>query len=94
MANSAFSLAREQYASLGVDVDAALTTLATVPISLHCWQGDDVGGFENSGESLGGGVAANGDPTPPIRYVEARGSRADRALSRLGFIQYPSCRRP
>ena len=41
----AYDLAREQYAGLGVDVDAALAALAAVPISIHCWQGDDVGGF-------------------------------------------------
>ena len=51
MSNSeaAYSLARERYAELGVDAEAALQTLATVPISLHCWQGDDVGGFEGAG---------------------------------------------
>ena len=49
----AFSLARERYAALGVNVDAALKALAKIPISLHCWQGDDVGGFENVGGVLG-----------------------------------------
>ena len=44
---AAYALAREVYASYGVDTDAAVAKLATVPISLHCWQGDDVGGFEN-----------------------------------------------
>jgi L-rhamnose isomerase len=56
----AFALAKEQYAELGVDVEAALAKLATVPISLHCWQGDDVGGFESSGEAIGGGLAVTG----------------------------------
>ena len=42
-----FSLAQERYAALGVDVDHALKTLATIPLSLHCWQGDDVSCFEN-----------------------------------------------
>ncbi len=44
-----YELAREHYAELGVDTDAALDRLGDVPISLHCWQGDDVGGFENVG---------------------------------------------
>ena len=44
-----YLLAREQYAEFGVDTDAALERLATIPVSLHCWQGDDVGGFENVG---------------------------------------------
>ncbi len=58
---SAFRLARERYAELGVDVDRALKTLAKIPISLHCWQGDDVGGFENLGATLGGGLVATGN---------------------------------
>ena len=45
----AYALAQERYAALGVDADAALRRLAAIPISLHCWQGDDVGGFENPG---------------------------------------------
>src|SRR5579863_4501543 len=57
----AFSLAKERYAQVGVDVDAALKTLAQIPISLHCWQGDDVGGFENFGGTLGGGLVATGN---------------------------------
>lgn len=59
--NTAYSAARERYAALGVDTDAALGRLAEVPISLHCWQGDDVGGFESSGEALGGGLAVTGN---------------------------------
>jgi L-rhamnose isomerase len=57
----AFALAREHYAALGVDVEKALRALARIPISLHCWQGDDVGGFENRGTGLGGGMAATGN---------------------------------
>ena len=56
----AFASAKEQYAEWGVDVDAALTRLSTIAISLHCWQGDDVGGFENIGQELGGGLAVTG----------------------------------
>ena len=41
-----YGAAREQYAELGVDTDTALKQLRAIPISLHCWQGDDVGGFE------------------------------------------------
>jgi len=61
----AYSLARECYSTLGVDSDLALKTLAEISISLHCWQGDDVGGFENPGGEpqnlLGGGLAATGN---------------------------------
>jgi L-rhamnose isomerase len=58
---SAYSLAKERYGELGVDTDAALGRLEKVSISLHCWQGDDVGGFENPGGELGGGLAATGN---------------------------------
>ncbi|HEY9594832.1 MAG TPA: L-rhamnose isomerase [Spirochaetia bacterium] len=56
-----FAAAKAAYAAWGVDVDAALKTLATVPLSLHCWQGDDVGGFENSAGLTGGGIQATGN---------------------------------
>ncbi|TWU32960.1 L-rhamnose isomerase [Novipirellula artificiosorum] len=57
----AYQLARERYESLGVDVDAALDRLKTIPISLHCWQGDDVSGFEGTGAELGSGLAVTGN---------------------------------
>jgi len=56
-----FAFAQERYSQLGVDVDQALKRLAQIPISLHCWQGDDVGGFENFGGTLGGGLVATGN---------------------------------
>ena len=56
-----FSQVKEQYAELGIDVEAALTTLAETPISLHCWQGDDVGGFETGAGELSGGLAVTGN---------------------------------
>jgi L-rhamnose isomerase len=58
---AAYKLARERYAQLGVDSEQALKTLATIALSLHCWQGDDVGGFENSGQALSGGIATTGN---------------------------------
>jgi L-rhamnose isomerase len=58
---SAYSIAKERYAALGVDTEAALTRLETIPLSLHCWQGDDVGGFENSSAELTGGLAVTGN---------------------------------
>jgi len=56
-----YRLARERYAEVGVDTSTALAALAAIPISLHCWQGDDVGGFENLGSPLGGGLAVTGN---------------------------------
>jgi L-rhamnose isomerase len=59
--HSAYALARERYAVLGVDTDAAVAQLDSISLSLHCWQGDDVAGFENAGEALSGGIAATGN---------------------------------
>lgn len=58
---AAYALAKDRYAQLGVDTDQALETLASIALSLHCWQGNDVGGFENTGEPLGGGIATTGN---------------------------------
>ena len=57
----AFELAKERYAEIGVDVDAALKKIATVAVSLHCWQGDDVGGFESAAGLTGGGILSTGN---------------------------------
>jgi L-rhamnose isomerase len=56
-----FTLAKERYARQGVNVSKALTQLARIPISLHCWQGDDVGGFEAAGGTLDGGMTVTGN---------------------------------
>lgn len=57
----AFSLAVERYAELGVDVHASLECLAHIAISVHCWQGDDVAGFEGSDGALSNGLAVTGN---------------------------------
>jgi L-rhamnose isomerase len=59
--DKAYALAQEQYASIGVDTDKAMRRLAKVAVSLHCWQGDDVGGFESSAGLTGGGIQATGN---------------------------------
>jgi L-rhamnose isomerase len=56
-----FRLATERYAASGVDVETAMKRLSRMAISIHCWQGDDVGGFEDFGTGLGGGLAATGN---------------------------------
>ena len=55
-----FESAKEIYASMGVDVEKALKKLAEVPVSLHCWQGDDVTGFDHDGP-LTGGIQTTGN---------------------------------
>jgi L-rhamnose isomerase len=67
---AAYNIARERYAALGVDTDQALAQLEKVAISLHCWQGDDVGGFENPGGELTGGITATGNYPGKARNAE------------------------
>lgn len=55
-----YQIAKERYAAIGVDTDAAIDALSKVSISMHCWQGDDVKGFENAGE-LTGGIQTTGN---------------------------------
>ena len=53
--------AKEKYAKLGIDTDAAIQRLKTVPVALHCWQGDDVGGFDQKEKALTGGIQTTGN---------------------------------
>jgi L-rhamnose isomerase len=62
MSTSGFKIAQEQYAAVGVDVESALVRLDRTPVSLHCWQGDDVTGFESCAVGgAGGGCVATGN---------------------------------
>ena len=76
-----YANAREAYAALGVDADAAIDRLAAIPVSLHCWQGDDVGGFENLTAASGGGIQATGNYPGKARGPEQLRADADKALS-------------
>ena len=78
---SAYELAKDRYADQGVDTDAALARLADIAISLHCWQGDDVVGFEGTSEDLGGGLAVTGNYPGKARTPDELRSDIDRALS-------------
>ena len=80
---SAYELAKERYASLGVDTEEALTRLDKISISLHCWQGDDVGGFENPGGDLTGGIAATGNYPGKARSADELRSDLDLVYSLL-----------
>jgi len=73
----AFNLAQEHYAEIGVDAGSVLKKLEKVPVSLHCWQGDDVGGFENFGGTLGGGLVATGNYPGKARTPEELRSDAE-----------------
>lgn len=77
----AFALARQRFEDVGIDVEQALARLDRIPISMHCWQGDDVRGFENPQGALTGGIQATGNY--PGRATNANQLRADleRAIS-------------
>ncbi len=77
----AYELARQRYAELGVDTDKAIEQLRTIPISLHCWQGDDVGGFENPDTGLDGGIAVTGNYPGKARTPDELRADLDKTLS-------------
>ena len=86
--DQAYRLAKERYATLGVDTDKALQQLDGIPVSIHCWQGDDVGGFENAGEALGGGLAVTGNYPGKARTPDELRADFEKALSVM-----PGCHR-
>ncbi len=82
--NPAYSQAQETYAALGVDTERALSTLAETPISLHCWQGDDVGGFEREASDLAGaGLQATGNYPGKARNLTELRQDLEKVLSLL-----------
>lgn len=66
----AYAMAKERYAELGVDTDAALAKLQNISLSLHCWQADDVTGFENPDAQLSGGIQTTGNYPGKARNIE------------------------
>ena len=79
--SQAYKSATTRYAELGVDTESAMLELAKIAISLHCWQGDDVGGFENAGRSLGGGIAVTGNYLGKARTADELRGDLEKALS-------------
>ncbi|MGO2341552.1 L-rhamnose isomerase [Vibrio litoralis] len=58
---TAYQIAKKQFAELGIDTDKAIEKVNNIPISIHCWQGDDVRGFESPEKELSGGIQATGN---------------------------------
>src|SRR6185503_17841002 len=77
----AYAFARERYAELGVDTEGVLGRLDAVPISVQCWQGDDVLGFESADASLTGGIQTTGSYPGRARTVDELRSDLELALS-------------
>lgn len=79
-----YEVARQRYSELGVDTDSAIKKLSDISISLHCWQGDDVGGFETVGAELsGGGIQATGNYPGKARTIDELRSDIEKALSMI-----------
>ncbi len=77
----AYANAKEVYAVYGVDAEKAMEALAGIAISMHCWQGDDVGGFENVAAADGGGIQATGNYPGKARTADELRQDAEKAYS-------------
>lgn len=75
-----YESAKAMYQTIGVDTEAALLALKDIPVSMHCWQGDDVGGFEGAGQ-LSGGIQATGNYPGKARNPQELMADIDQALS-------------
>src|SRR2546428_353733 len=82
-AEKAYVLAREAFAAIGVDTEAALARVDRIPISLHCWQGDDVRGFENPQGPLTGGIQATGNYPGGARNADELRADVEVAMAQI-----------
>jgi len=76
-----YEQAKQRYAELGVDTETAMQKLSSIAISLHCWQGDDVGGFDKAQETLGGGIMATGAYPGKARTADELRTDLEKTLS-------------
>ena len=82
MVNEMYELAKKAYAELGIDTDAVIEKLKNVPISIQCWQGDDVKGFESKGP-LTGGIQTTGNYPGAARNIEELQADFEKAASMI-----------
>ena len=79
---TSYEIAKAKYAKYGIDTDAAMETLKNVPVAIHCWQGDDVGGFDSK-ESLSGGIQTTGNYPGKATTPEQLMADMDKAFSMI-----------
>lgn len=79
--NQSYLLAKQRFADLGIDTEAAMTAMARLPVSMHCWQGDDVAGFEHASDALTGGIQATGNYPGKARNATELRADMDKAMS-------------
>ena len=80
MDSSMYDFAKEQYTAIGVDTESVLKKLDTIPISMHCWQGDDIKGFEGR-DLLTGGIQSTGSHPGAARNVDELRKMIDKATA-------------
>ena len=78
--NKEYAIAKEKYAKIGIDTDRVIEELRNVPISMHCWQGDDVKGFDFKGE-LSGGIQTTGNYPGRARTPDELMADIDKVIS-------------
>lgn len=83
LVKEAYKIAQKQYAAIGVDTEAAIVKMKDVNISLHCWQADDVVGFESSSEELSGGIQTTGNYPGKASTIEEMHADLEKVLSLL-----------
>ena len=79
--SQAYELAKEAYAKIGVDTEAVMAKLAQKEISVNCWQGDDVVGFDQGDNPLSGGIQTTGDYPGRARTFEELTADFEKAMS-------------
>ena len=87
----AWELAKQRFAAVGIDVEEALRQLDRLPVSMHCWQGDDVSGFENPEGSLTGGIQATGNYPGKARNASELRTDLEQAMSLIPGAETGIC---
>jgi len=87
MDNKVFEYAKEKYASFGVDVEEAMKRVASIPVSIQCWQGDDVRGFENPDGDLTGGIQTTGNYPGRAKNIDQLRGDFEKAISLIPGIK-------
>lgn len=81
MSKIAYELAKEKYAQIGIDTEAVMERVKKIPVSIHCWQGDDVRGFENPDGDLTGGIQTTGNYPGRAKNIEELRADIDKTFS-------------
>lgn len=81
LVEKSFELAKERYQAMGIDVEQAMNKLGEIAISMHCWQGDDVGGFEHDIAGASGGILSTGNYPGKARNIQELRADIEKAIS-------------